>query len=81
MNFLCMVSILYLNIYPILGKADGEYYLAEMDNGETHLLEVEDQPEKDGKPSIQDPLIKTDTPHKKEKGYNMICSNILIFNM
>lgn len=47
MILLRMVSILYLNIYPIHGKADRDYYLAEMDNKELNLLEVEDlTPEK-----------------------------------
>ena len=55
MIFLCLVSILYLNIYPVPGRIDREYYLADMDNGENNLLEVEDLQtyEKKEKRSIQ----------------------------
>ena len=71
MIFLCMVSIFYLNIYPILGTADRDSYLAEMENNEIYLLEVEDlQPEKEEVPSIQeeeDPIIPRDTPLQKGK--------------
>ena len=72
MIFLSMLSILYLNIYPILGGTAGrDYYLAEMDNKELHLLEVQDlQHEKEEQPTIQeeeDPVIPSDTPLQKEK--------------
>ena len=71
MIFLCLVSIFYLNIYPILGTADRDSYLAEMENKEIHLLEVEDlQPGKEEGPSIQEeeyPVTPSDTPLQKEK--------------
>ena len=52
MIFLCLVSILYLNIYPVPGRIDREYYLADMDNGENNLLEVQTYEKKEER-SIQ----------------------------
>ena len=54
MIFLSIVSILYLIIYPIHGKADRDHYLAEMDNKEIHLLEVEDLHPETEESSIQE---------------------------
>lgn len=63
MIYLCIVTNLYLNIYPILGQSDQDYYLAELDNKEIHLLEVKDlHSEKE-----EDPLIPKETPLPKEK--------------